>query len=86
MIAVNYSNVRENFKTYCDKVNDDAETIIVTRKNNKNVVLMSQDEYNNILENIKILKNPKYFIKLYESIKELEKGNVHELEEKDLET
>lgn len=35
MIARNYSNVRNNFKKYCDKVNDDCETVIITRKNDK---------------------------------------------------
>ena len=75
MIAVNYTNVRENLKTYCDKVNDDDETVIITRKDNKNVVLISQNEYNNMLENIKILKDPKYFIKLYKSIKQLENND-----------
>ena len=79
MIAVNYTNVRENLKTYCDKVNDDDETVIITRKDNKNVVLISQNEYNNMLENIKILKDPKYFIKLYKSIKQLENNEVKEL-------
>lgn len=79
MIAVNYTNVRENLKAYCDKVNDDDETVIITRKDNRNVVLISQDEYNNMLENIKILKDPKYFIKLYKSIKQLENNDVSEL-------
>ena len=37
-----------------------------------------------MLENVKILKNPKYFIELYESIKEIEKGKVHELKDMDL--
>lgn len=72
MIAVNYTNIRENLKTYCDKVNDDDETIIITRKDNKNVVLISQNEYNNMVENIKILKDPKYLINLYKSMKKLE--------------
>lgn len=80
MIAVNYTNVRENLKTYCDKVNDDDETVIITRKDNKNVVLISQNEYNNMLENIKILKDPKYFINLYKSIKQLENNDVNELD------
>ena len=80
MIAVNYTNVRENLKTYCDKVNDDDETVIITRKDNKNVVLISQNEYNNMLENIKILKDPKYFIKLYKSIKQLENNDVQEID------
>lgn len=75
MIAVNYTNVRENLKTYCDKVNDNNETVIITRKDNKNVVLISQYEYNNMLESIKIMKDPKYFIELYKSIKKLESND-----------
>ena len=80
MIAVNYTNVRENLKTYCDQVNDNHETVIITRKDNKNVVLISQNEYNNMLENVKILKDPKYLIKLYKSIKQLENNDVKELD------
>lgn len=80
MIAVNYTNVRENLKTYCDKVNDEDETVIITRKDNKNVVLISQNEYNNMLENIKILKDPKYFIKLYKSLKQLENSDLKEID------
>ncbi|MFL0167552.1 MULTISPECIES: type II toxin-antitoxin system Phd/YefM family antitoxin [Clostridium] len=79
MIAVNYTNVRENLKAYCDKVNDEDETVIITRKDNKNVVLISQNEYNNMLENIKILKDPKYFIKLYKSLKQLENSDLKEI-------
>ena len=37
MLAVNYTNLRENMKSYMDKVTDDYETMIVTRKNNRNV-------------------------------------------------
>ena len=75
MIAVNYTNLRENLKAYCDKVNDEEETIIITRKDNKNVVLISQNEYNNMLENIKILKDPNYLVKLYKSMKQFENKN-----------
>ena len=80
MLAVNFSNMRENFKDYCDKVYNNAETIIITRKDNKNVVLMSLDEYNNIMENLKILKNPEYFTKLFQSIRQVEKGEVHKFD------
>jgi len=80
MIAVNYTNVRENLKTYCDQVNDNEETVIITRKDNKNVVLISQNEYNNMLENIKVLKDPKYLIKLYKSMKQLESNDMKELD------
>lgn len=72
MMAVNYTNMRENLKTYCDKVNDEDETIIITRKDNKNVVLISQNEYNNMLKNINFLKDPEYLVKLFQSMRELE--------------
>ena len=50
MIAVNFSNMRENFKNYCDRINDINETVIVTRKDNKNVVIISEAEYNYLLK------------------------------------
>ncbi|WP_405351440.1 type II toxin-antitoxin system Phd/YefM family antitoxin [Fusobacterium animalis] len=78
MIATNYSEVRNNLKTYCDKATKDYETIIITRKNNENVVLMSEEEYNNLMENLYIRSNLKYYQRLVESIKEAEKGNVKE--------
>ena len=78
MIATNYSEVRNNLKTYCDKATKDYETIIITRKNNENVVLISEEEYNNLMENLYIRSNLKYYQRLVESIKEVEKGNVKE--------
>ena len=78
MIATNYSEVRNNLKAYCDKATKDYETIIITRNNNENVVLMSEEEYNNLMENLYIRSNLKYYQRLVESIKEVEKGNVKE--------
>jgi len=46
MLAVNYSTIRNKLKDYCDKATDEGETVIVTRKNEKNVVLMSLEQYN----------------------------------------
>ena len=50
MLAVNYTCLRDNMKRYMDQVTDDYETLIVTRKNNKNVVMMSEEMYNNLME------------------------------------
>lgn len=52
MLAVNYTNLRDNMKHYMDQVTDDYETMIVTRKNNKNVVILSEETYNNLMENV----------------------------------
>ncbi len=57
MLAVNYSTIRNNLKAYCDEVTDNNETVIVTRKNKKNVVMLSLDQYNQIM---KAAKNSEY--------------------------
>lgn len=46
MVAVNYSTVRNNLKDYCDKATDQQETVIVTRKDEKNVVILSLERFN----------------------------------------
>ncbi|MDR2729156.1 MAG: type II toxin-antitoxin system Phd/YefM family antitoxin [Chitinispirillales bacterium] len=71
MLAVNYSTIRNNLKEYCDKVTDNNETVIVTRKYEKNVVILSLDEYNTI---IKAAKNADYLNKINRSIAQLESG------------
>ncbi len=76
MLAVNYSTLRENLKKYCDTANQDFETIIVTRKKGGNVVLMSEDEYNNIMENLYVRTNPEYYNKILRSIEELNAGKT----------
>ena len=76
MLAVNYTNLRDNMKSYMDKVTDDYETMIVTRKNNKNVVMLSEESYNNLIENAYIMGNKATYDWLMESKAQLEKGNV----------
>ena len=76
MLAVNYTNLRDNMKTYLDKVTDDYETMIITRKDNKNVVMLSEESYNNLMENVYIMGNKTNYDWLIESKAQLEKGKV----------
>lgn len=82
MIAVNYSTIRNNLKDYCDKATHFQETVIVTRKNEKNIVLMSLDKYNQLE---KAARNNEYLAMLDRGIAQLEagKGQEHELIEVD---
>ena len=75
MLAVNYTTLRDNMKSYMDQVTDDYETLIVTRKNNKNVVMMSEEAYNNLMENIHVMGNKTNYDWLMESKEQLENGN-----------
>ena len=83
MLAVNYTNLRENMKAYMDKVTEDYETVIVTRKDNRNVVILSEENYNNLMENAYLMGNKANFDWLMDSKAQLEKGAVaiHDLTE-----
>ncbi|MDR1735981.1 MAG: type II toxin-antitoxin system prevent-host-death family antitoxin [Oscillospiraceae bacterium] len=74
MIAVNYSTARDNFKKFCDTAVQDFETIIVTRKMGENVVLMSESEYNNLMENLYIRSDKADYQCLLESVAQLKQG------------
>ncbi len=83
MLAVNYTNLRDNMKKYMDKVTDDYETMIITRKENKNVVMISEETYNNLMENIYVMGNKANYDWLMESKAQLESGHLskHDLVE-----
>ena len=83
MLAVNYTHLRDNMKSYMDQITDDYETMIVTRKNNKNVVMMSEEAYNNLMENIYVMGNKANYDWLMESKAQPEgkKFSSHELSE-----
>lgn len=85
MLAVNYTNLRDNMKSYMDMVTDDYETMIVTRKDNKNVVMISEETYNNLMENVYVMGDKANYDWLMESREQLERGNVieHSLIEED---
>lgn len=78
MLAVNYSTIRNNLKSYCDQATDNNEIVIVTRKNEKNIVIMSLEQYNEIM---KAARNTEYLAKIDRGIEQLENGGgtAHEL-------
>ena len=78
MVAVNYTAVRNNLKEFCDMATDEDETVIVTRKENKNVVIVSLERYD-LME--KAIRNSEYLAKLDRAFDQLYagKGQEHEL-------
>lgn len=77
MLAVNYSTMRNKLKDFCDAASDKNETVIVTRKNERNVVLMSLEKYNELE---KAAKNAEYLAMINRRIAQLENGEGHEHE------
>ncbi len=77
MKVVNYTDLRLNLKHWLDTVINDVEEIIIKRKNNKDLVLISLDEYNSLKETSYLLSGKNRDI-LIQSIKEAEQGEAKE--------
>ena len=78
MLAVKSMDVRDNFKSLCDKVFN-GETLIISRPKNENIVMLSEAKYN---EMMKAKRNAEYLAK---SMAEAEAGgfvtkSIEELE------
>jgi antitoxin YefM len=76
MVATNYSNARQNFAHYCNEAVQNFETVIITRRNDENVVLMSEAEYNNLKENLFIRRNPEEYKALLDDVRAYEAGKA----------
>lgn len=72
MLAVKSMDLRENFKSLCDKVFG-GETLIISRPKNENVVMISEKEYN---EMMKAKRNAEYLAMLDKSMAEAESGGL----------
>ena len=70
MLTVKSMDVRDNFKSLCDKVFN-GETLFISRPKNENVVMLSESEYN---EMVKAKRNADYLSMIDKSIAEAEAG------------
>ena len=73
MLAVNYSTIRNNLKDYCDKATDQYETVIVTRKDEKNIVILSLEKYNDMM---RAAHNAEYLDMIDRSMEQARQGKV----------
>lgn len=80
MVAINYSELRNNLKAMMDSTCDNHEPIIVNRKNHGDVVMVSLEDYQSLQETAYLLKSPKNAQRIYESVESFKKGGGTERE------
>ncbi len=73
MIATNYTTARNNLKRFMDHARDNCEPVIITAKGG-NSVLMSEEQYNNLMENLFIMSNPAMVAHINKSMEHAAKG------------
>ncbi|HET7925458.1 MAG TPA: type II toxin-antitoxin system prevent-host-death family antitoxin [Rhodanobacteraceae bacterium] len=76
MRTINFSDARKQFKEVLDRVVDDADITIITRRDADDVVLMSLASYNSWQETMYLMASPENARWLNESIAQARAGHA----------
>ena len=74
MRTANYTELRNNLKSYLDGVVNDSEPLLVHRAGNESVVIISLDEYNSIKETEYIMSSEQTMHEIRQGEKDLKAG------------
>jgi len=74
MNAITYTEARENLAKTIQQVCHDHDPVIITRKREDSVVMMSLEDYESLTETAYLLKSPKNARRLLAAVAELEEG------------
>ena len=80
MAHVSYSELRTNLASCMEKVCDDRAPLVVTRQNARSVVIMSEQDYEGLMETVHLLKSPANAARLLRSIKDADRGKLKKRE------
>ena len=75
-----YTSARENLAKTIERVVSDRDPVIITKKNDMSVVMMSLGDFESLQETAYLLRSPKNARRLLDSIAELEDGKGVERE------
>lgn len=80
MIAADYAHFRENPDLFMDKAAD-CGPVLVSRENHRNIVILSEETYSNLMENLHVFGCGASYDWLMESKRQPEEGgaSAHEL-------
>lgn len=78
MKIVTFSEARNKLKAILDRVVNDADYTIITRRDADDAVVMSLEYFNSLLETVYLLKSPANAVHLERSIAQYKQGQVVE--------
>ena len=78
MKIVTFTEARNKLKTVLDRVVNDADYTIITRRDADDTVVMSLEYFNSLLETVHLLKSPANAAHLERSIAQYKQGQVTE--------
>ena len=78
MKIVTFTEARNKLKTVLDRVVNDADYTVITRRDAEDTVVMSLEYFNSLLETVHLLKSPANAAHLERSIAQYRQGQVIE--------
>jgi antitoxin YefM len=80
MQAIIYTEARNKLNKLIDKVHENSEPyLIVGTKGRKDAVLISKEDYDNLIENLYILSNPKWVKSIERGLDDFKRGKTKKL-------
>jgi antitoxin YefM len=81
MAHVTYTDLRANLAGYMDQVCDSRTPLTITRQNARSVVMVSEEDYEGLMETVHLLRSPANAIRLLQSMQQADNGQLvqHEL-------
>jgi antitoxin YefM len=78
METISFTEARNNLKSVLDRVAEDADYTVITRRDASDAVVMSIDSFNSLMETVHLLRSPANAAHLARSIAQLREGQVVE--------
>ena len=78
MEVISFNQAKENLEQVLDRVIEDADYTVIHREDVGNVVVMSLDFFNSLMETVHLLKSPANVAHLEKSISQFKQGKVVE--------
>ena len=83
MVETTYTSLRENLASVMDRVVNDREVIIVRRKGDQRVAMISADELSSLLETAHLLRSPKNAQRLLDAMASVRQGKAKKVQSLD---
>ena len=80
MVVVSFTDARKRLKSVLDRVTEDQDATVITRRDSDDAVVMSLDTYNSMMETMYLLRSPANAQHIKESLAQFEQGQTVERE------
>ena len=80
MRAMTYTAARENLASTMERVCEDHDPVIITRRRDQAVVMVSLEDYESLEETAYLLRSPRNARRLREAVEQLRAGKANERE------